>query len=202
MPRVSPIPATPNSSAAWPRWKQPVMMLAGPELRVVPVTVHLSLAEALGASTTRSHRHGRPRHIRGAGARFRLTRRAWRSPGSIRMPARVARWAARRSKLSRRRCVALARGTRFWAAAGRHDVSRGARGTLRRGPLHVSRPGADPSEDPRFRTGVNVTLGLPIVRTSPDHGTALDIAGHGVADPRSMIAAIEMAAEIAERRGL
>ena len=53
-----------------------------------------------------------------------------------------------------------------------------------------------------FWTGVNVTLGLPIVRTSPDHGTALGIAGRGVANPESMIAAIEMAAEIADRRGL
>jgi 4-hydroxythreonine-4-phosphate dehydrogenase len=53
-----------------------------------------------------------------------------------------------------------------------------------------------------FWSGVNVTLGLPIVRTSPDHGTALAIAGSGKADARSMIAAIEMAAEIAERRGL
>jgi len=53
-----------------------------------------------------------------------------------------------------------------------------------------------------FWSGVNVTLGLPIVRTSPDHGTALDIAGRGVANEASMIAAIRMAAEIATRRGL
>jgi 4-hydroxythreonine-4-phosphate dehydrogenase len=53
-----------------------------------------------------------------------------------------------------------------------------------------------------FWTGVNVTLGLPIVRTSPDHGTALDIAGRGIANATSMIAAIGMAAEIAGRRGL
>jgi 4-hydroxythreonine-4-phosphate dehydrogenase len=53
-----------------------------------------------------------------------------------------------------------------------------------------------------FWTGVNVTLGLPIVRTSPDHGTALGIAGRGIANPASMIAAIEMAADIADRRGL
>jgi 4-hydroxythreonine-4-phosphate dehydrogenase len=51
-----------------------------------------------------------------------------------------------------------------------------------------------------FWEGVNVTLGLPIVRTSPDHGTALDIAGSGRADPRSMIAAIELAADIADAR--
>ncbi len=51
-----------------------------------------------------------------------------------------------------------------------------------------------------FWDGVNVTLGLPIVRTSPDHGTAFDIAGTGKADPRSMIAAIKMAAGMADRR--
>jgi 4-phospho-D-threonate 3-dehydrogenase / 4-phospho-D-erythronate 3-dehydrogenase len=48
--------------------------------------------------------------------------------------------------------------------------------------------------------GVNVTLGLPIVRTSPDHGTAFDLAGRGTADAASMIAAIHLAADIAERR--
>ena len=41
--------------------------------------------------------------------------------------------------------------------------------------------------------GVNVTLGLPFVRTSPDHGTAFDIAGQGVADPASLVAALRMA---------
>ena len=52
-----------------------------------------------------------------------------------------------------------------------------------------------------FYSGVNVTLGLPIVRTSPDHGTALDIAGKGIADARSFIAALKLASEIAQRRG-
>ena len=49
--------------------------------------------------------------------------------------------------------------------------------------------------------GVNVTLGLPIVRTSPDHGTAFDIAGKGVADATSLLAAIELAGALAARRG-
>jgi len=53
-----------------------------------------------------------------------------------------------------------------------------------------------------FWGGVNVTLGLPIIRTSPDHGTALQIAGQGTANEASMIAAIQMASEIAGRRGL
>jgi len=51
-----------------------------------------------------------------------------------------------------------------------------------------------------FWDGVNVTLGLPIVRTSPDHGTAFDIAGTGKADIRSMVAAIRMAAKMADAR--
>ena len=53
-----------------------------------------------------------------------------------------------------------------------------------------------------FWGGVNLTLGLPVVRTSPDHGTAFDIAGKGLARPDSLIAAIRLAAEIAERRRL
>ena len=52
-----------------------------------------------------------------------------------------------------------------------------------------------------FDEGVNVTLGLPFVRTSPDHGTAFDIAGTGVANPSSMIAAIRMAARMGAARG-
>jgi 4-hydroxy-L-threonine phosphate dehydrogenase PdxA len=51
-----------------------------------------------------------------------------------------------------------------------------------------------------FSDGVNVTLGLPIIRTSVDHGTAYDIAGKGIADPASLKAAIKMAAEIAKNR--
>ena len=51
-----------------------------------------------------------------------------------------------------------------------------------------------------FNSGVNITLGLPIVRTSPDHGTAFDIAGKGIANPASMIEAIRWAARLARRK--
>jgi 4-hydroxythreonine-4-phosphate dehydrogenase len=51
-----------------------------------------------------------------------------------------------------------------------------------------------------FADGVNVTLGLPFVRTSPDHGTAFDIAGKGIADARSMSAAVHLAARLVSRR--
>jgi 4-hydroxythreonine-4-phosphate dehydrogenase len=53
-----------------------------------------------------------------------------------------------------------------------------------------------------FGKAVNVTLGLPIVRTSVDHGTAFDIAGQGIADPGSMIEAVKLAARLASKRGL
>ncbi len=53
-----------------------------------------------------------------------------------------------------------------------------------------------------FDRAVNITLGLPFIRTSPDHGTALDIAGKGIARPESLIAAIAMAAELSGRRAL
>jgi 4-hydroxythreonine-4-phosphate dehydrogenase len=51
-----------------------------------------------------------------------------------------------------------------------------------------------------FMDGVNVTLGLPIIRTSVDHGTAYNLAGTGKAEPDSLKAAIVMAAEMAKRR--
>jgi len=50
-----------------------------------------------------------------------------------------------------------------------------------------------------FERAVNITLGIPILRTSVDHGTALDLAGTGRADPRSLMAAIELASQIITR---
>ncbi len=52
-----------------------------------------------------------------------------------------------------------------------------------------------------FDEAVNVTLGLPFVRTSPDHGTAFDIAGKGLAEHSSMVAAIKLAADLSSRAG-
>ncbi len=60
--------------------------------------------------------------------------------------------------------------------------------------------GLTPLKTLAFEEGVNITLGLPIIRTSPDHGTAFDIAGKGIADPRSMIAAARKALEFVRLR--
>lgn len=61
--------------------------------------------------------------------------------------------------------------------------------------------GLGPLKMVAFEQGVNWTLGLPFIRTSPDHGTAYDIAGEGVADPSSMRAAIRLAKQLAAHRG-
>ena len=62
--------------------------------------------------------------------------------------------------------------------------------------------GLAPLKAVAFDTGVNWTLGLPFIRTSPDHGTAYDIAGKGVANPSSMISAIRLAKQLAQNRKL
>jgi 4-hydroxythreonine-4-phosphate dehydrogenase len=56
--------------------------------------------------------------------------------------------------------------------------------------------GLIPFKQVAFETGVNITLGLPLIRTSPDHGTALEIAGQGKADHRSMLAAVQLACRL------
>jgi 4-hydroxythreonine-4-phosphate dehydrogenase len=60
--------------------------------------------------------------------------------------------------------------------------------------------GMAPFKTISFGAGVNVTLGLPFVRTSPDHGTAFEIVGSGKADPSSMQAALQMASRLVSRR--
>jgi 4-hydroxythreonine-4-phosphate dehydrogenase len=60
--------------------------------------------------------------------------------------------------------------------------------------------GLIPFKQVAFETGINVTLGLPIIRTSPDHGTALEIAGQGKADHRSMLAAVQLACRLAKAK--
>jgi 4-hydroxythreonine-4-phosphate dehydrogenase len=59
--------------------------------------------------------------------------------------------------------------------------------------------GLAPLKAVAFETGVNWTLGLPFIRTSPDHGTAYDIAGSGVANPSSMVAALRLAKKLAKK---
>jgi len=178
------------------------MMLACPELRVVPATIHLSLAEALRALD--------PAVILRAG---RITAAGLKSLFGISQPrlavAALNPHAGEQGTMGdeESRIIAPA------IAALRKE------GIEVRGPAPADtlfHPAARQTYDAAicmyhdqalipiktidFSGGVNVTLGLPFVRTSPDHGTALDIAGTGRADPTSLIAALAMADDMAKRR--
>ena len=180
----------------------PVMMLAGPELRVVPVTVHLSLAAALSALSSpaivtcgyttaealkRDFGIARPRL---AVAALNPHAGEGGSMGSeekdIIAPA-IARLAARGIAVT----GPAPADTLFHAEARkRYDAV-----------LCMYHDQAlIPLKTLDFERGVNITLGLPFVRTSPDHGTAMDIAGKGVANPASLIAALTTAGAMAARR--
>ena len=176
------------------------MMLWSPELAVVPVTIHLPLKDVVGRLTTdlivetgrivahdlrRRFGIARPRlAVAGPQPACRRGRRARR--------ARISRSSRRRS----RGCVAdgidargpLPADTMFHAAA---------RATYDAALCMYHDQALIPIKTLAFDHAVNVTLGLPFVRTSPDHGTAFDIAGTGRADPSSLIAALQLAARLA-----
>jgi 4-hydroxythreonine-4-phosphate dehydrogenase len=178
------------------------MMLACPELRVVPVTIHLSLAEAV--RTLDSVKIIRAGRLAAAGLKslFGIDRPrlvvAGLNPhageqGS--MGDEEGRVIAPAIEVLKRDGID-ARGpapadTLFHAAA---------RATYDAALCMYHDQALIPIKTVDFAGGVNVTLGLPFVRTSPDHGTALDIAGTGRADPASLIAALRMADDMARRR--
>jgi 4-hydroxythreonine-4-phosphate dehydrogenase len=184
------------------RGRPPVMMLACPGLRVVPVTVHLSLKEAVARLTTASIvEHGM------------LVAEALRTDFGIARPRLVIAGlnphAGEDGTMGREDLEIVAPAVAALRAAGVE-----ARGPLPADTMFTprARAGYDcalgmyhdqaliPIKTLDMDGGVNVTLGLSIVRTSPDHGTALDIAGQGRADPGSLVAALRMAGEIAAAR--
>ncbi|MBM3571925.1 MAG: 4-hydroxythreonine-4-phosphate dehydrogenase PdxA [Alphaproteobacteria bacterium] len=181
---------------------QSVMLLVSPELRVVPVTVHVSLRQAVERLTTANivacgrvvaaamridFMIAQPR-IAVAG----LNPHAGESGALGHEDDKVVAPAIRELRqLGINAFGPLSADTMFHAAArAKYDVA-----------LCMYHDQAlIPIKTIDFWGGVNVTIGLPFVRTSPDHGTALDIAGTGAADAGSLIASIRFASEIAERR--
>ena len=130
----------------------PVMLLASPMLRVVPVTIHVSLRRALDTlSTAEIVRTGTGAGGRAPGRLRHRRPRASRSRASTPMPGRRARWATRRGALVVPAIEALrARGVdAFGPAAAGHDVHRPRPGRLRRRALPLPRPGAHPDQDAR-----------------------------------------------------
>jgi 4-hydroxythreonine-4-phosphate dehydrogenase len=180
----------------------PVMMLASDVLRVVPLTVHVPLAAVPGLVT-------RDRML----ATSRIVHEALRRDFGIAQPRIVVAGlnphAGEDGTIGREDAEIIAPAIAELQAEGMaisgpisadslfHAAAR-ARYDAAIAMYHDQ--ALIPIKTLAFETGVNATLGLPFVRTSPDHGTALDIAGRGVARAESLVAAIEMAARIARRR--
>jgi 4-hydroxythreonine-4-phosphate dehydrogenase len=175
------------------------MMLVCPGLRVVPVTIHQPLRDALAALTVgRIVATGR---IAAAGLQrdFGIARpRLW--------VAGLNPHAGENGTLGREEIELIAPAVAALRAEGIVAAGPYPADTM----FHAAaRPRYDaalcmyhdqaliPLKTIDFDGGVNVTLGLPFIRTSPDHGTALDIAGTGTANPASLIAALKLAGEMA-----
>lgn len=179
----------------------PVMMLSCPGLRVVPVTVHLSLADAVAALTAKA--------ILEQGI---ILARALTTDFGIERPriavAALNPHAGEEGRLGCEEIEIIAPAIEMLKSAFPEAEFTGPRpaDTLFHAAARESYDAVlcmyhdqalIPLKTIDFDNGVNTTLGLPIVRTSPDHGTALDIAGKGIAHPGSLLAAIEMAGQIA-----
>jgi 4-hydroxythreonine-4-phosphate dehydrogenase len=182
-------------------WR-PIMMLAGPDLRVVPVTIHIPLADVparltgeLIEMTLRATADALVRDFAIAVPRIAV---AGLNPhagedGSIGTEDRdIIAPVVRRLAAEGLGVVGpLSADTLFHAAArARYDAA----------VAMYHDQALIPIKTIAFDDGVNVTLGLPFVRTSPDHGTAFDIAGQGIARPTSFLAALRLAAEMGTRR--
>jgi 4-hydroxythreonine-4-phosphate dehydrogenase len=179
-----------------------VMMLAGPTLRVVPVTTHIALGTVVGAIS--------------AGlivAKARVTARALARDFAIARPrlafAGFNPHAGENGTMGREEIDVLRPAIEQLVAEGIDAQGPFAADTM----FHArARAGYDaavclyhdqaliPLKTLHFDEGVNMTLGLPIVRTAPDHGTAFDIAGQDRAEAGATIHALRMAAEAAARR--
>lgn len=191
------------ADARWGGAARPVMMIAGPELRTVPITVHVPhaavpalLTRELVVETARIVAHDMRRRFGLARPRLVI---AGLNPhagedGTIGTEDRDVLAPAVRQLVAE---GIDARGpvsadTLFHPAArARYDVALC--------PTHDQ--ALIPAKTLAFDEGVNVTLGLPFVRTSPDHGTALDIAGTGKANPASLMHALRLAARMATGHG-
>jgi 4-hydroxythreonine-4-phosphate dehydrogenase len=183
---------------AWGEPAQPVMMIWSPLLAVVPVTIHIPLA-AVPTALTRELVVSTARIVaRDMRARFGIARPrlafAGLNPhagegGAIgREEVDIIAPAISELRAEGLDVVGpLPADTMFHPAArARYDVAL----------TMYHDQGLIPAKTLAFDDGVNVTLGLPFVRTSPDHGTAFDIAGKGLANPSSLIAATRLAARL------
>jgi 4-hydroxythreonine-4-phosphate dehydrogenase len=178
---------------------RPVMMLWSPELAVVPVTIHLPLREIFERLSTELIVETGRIVAGDLSRRFRIPRPRLAIAG-------LNPHAGENGALGEEDRTIVAPAVARLIAEGID-----ARGPLPADSLFHERARATydaalcmyhdqaliPIKTLAFDHAVNVTLGLPFVRTSPDHGTAFDIAGTGVADPTSLVAALRLAARLA-----
>jgi len=181
---------------------KPVMMLACPGLRVVPVTIHIPLREVAERLD-----QGEIECV------IRITAHALKSDFGVKNPQIVVAGlnphAGEGGAMGREEIEIIKPAVDVLKSEGIHVLGPAPADTLFHERMRPTYDAAIcmyhdqaliPIKTIDFHNGVNITLGLPFVRTSPDHGTAFEIAGTGVADERSLVAAIREAAAMAERR--
>jgi 4-hydroxythreonine-4-phosphate dehydrogenase len=174
------------------------MLLASPRLRVVLATTHLALRDVPDSVT--------PEVIARVAALTRAGLADWFGIAEPRLAlCALNPHAGDQGRFGDEDDRVLAPAARAAAIAGPFPADtvfvRAMRGEFDAVIAPVHDVGMTAIKVASFGEGVNVTLGLPFPRTSPDHGTALDIAGRGIADPSSMVAAIVLCREIVARLG-
>jgi len=182
----------------------PVMLLASPMLRVVPVTIHVSLRRALDTLTTAEIIRTGLALARGLQEGFGIAAPRIAVAGLNPHAGEEGAMGDEEGHLVLPAIEALkARGIDAFGPLPPDTMFTARARTTYDAALCLYHDQAlIPIKTIDMDGGVNVTLGLPIVRTSPDHGTAFGIAGQGVADPGSLIAALRLAAEMAARRNM
>ena len=173
-------------------------MLANDFLRVVPVTVHVSLLAAIGMLTTASIAETSVIVAAALRERFGIAAPRLAVAGLNPHAGEAGSMGDEEGRLIAPAVAALRAMGIDVSGPWPPDTmfSAGARAGYDAAICMYHDQALIPLKTLDMASGVNVTLGLPIVRTSPDHGTAFDIAGTGRADPSSLIAALRMAQEI------
>jgi 4-hydroxythreonine-4-phosphate dehydrogenase len=182
--------------------RRAVMMLASEKLRVVPLTIHLPVAEVPAAISKQAVFETAEIIVTALRRDFGILNPRLAVAGLNPHAGEDGMLGAEEEKVIAPAIAALQ--ARGFAVTGPLSADtlfhEEARRTYDAALCMYHDQALIPIKTLSFWDGVNVTLGLPIVRTSPDHGTALDIAGTGKADPRSMIAAVKLAADMADAR--
>lgn len=179
----------------------PVMMLAGPELRAVPVTIHIPLAMVPGALTANLIVATGRIVARDLKARFGIAAPRLAVSGLNPHAGESGAMGLEdediiRPAVDRLRDEGIAA---FGPLPADTMFHARARATYDAALCMYHDQALIPAKALAFDDTVNVTLGLPFIRTSPDHGTAFDIAGSGKARPDSLIAALRLARKLANR---